>query len=215
MAKATPQNRVNDFELAVAAHSGNQAAVDTLWKRHRLRMIGMLGKYNNRLYRLSQEEMESEAAMVFMHKLMEIFRPEKVRKSPAEWSFSYMLTGGMRNHRDGLINKFRNHGVYVDEYSEEDSPEGEQPGLVYRALEWDDAEYTKYGPEKLAFETEWADARVEELFQNLTPFQRAVVKLRQAGMTIQQIADRMGCGYTKVRVNVNSAKRAAAEILCA
>ena len=70
-----------DLELAIAAHNDNQEAANILWDRYRLNMIGVLGKYNNRLYQLSQDEMESEAAEVFMHKLKEVFKPEKVKKS--------------------------------------------------------------------------------------------------------------------------------------
>ena len=206
----TQTPKITEFELAVAAHNGDQAAMETLWKRHRRRMIGMLGKYNNRLYQLTQEEMESEAAEIFMHKLKEIFKPEKVRKSPDEWSFSYMLTGGMRNRRDKLITEYRNHGFYVDEYDETD-PSSESEELdhsVYLALEWDDSEYIKYDPERATLRE--LDASPEEkeeaLMEVLTPFQKALLKLRQADMSIQQIADRMGCGFTKVRKQIIQAR---------
>jgi len=45
----TQTSKTTDFALAVAGHNGDMEAADILWKRHRLRMIGMLGKYNRRL----------------------------------------------------------------------------------------------------------------------------------------------------------------------
>jgi len=96
-------DNTTDFELAVAGHSGDRDAADTLWRRYRLMMVGMLRKYNNSLYQLSQGEMESEAAEIFMHVLKEVFTSEKVMQSPAEWNFSYLLAGGMKNHRSKLI----------------------------------------------------------------------------------------------------------------
>ena len=216
--KAKPQTTKisTDFELAVAAHNGDQEATNILWDRYRFNMIGVLGKYNNRLYQLSQDEMESEAAEVFMHKLKEVFKPEKVKKSPDDWKFSYMLSGGMRNHRNTIIEKSRNYELCVGEYDERDAlAESEQRNYsVTRALEWDDREYTKYDPEILNINKEWADAKVKVLHQKLTPFQKAVLNLREAGMSLRQIADRMGCGYTKVRIHINNAKQVAAEVFC-
>jgi len=134
--QAKIESAINEFDLTVAAHNGDQAAAAVLWKRYKRRMMGVIGKYNYRLYQLSDEELESEAADLFMHKLKNIFKPEKVRKSHDEWSFSYMLTGGSRNLRDKIINKNRNYGYYVDGYDEgEDVPEC--------VMKWDDWEYRK------------------------------------------------------------------------
>ena len=206
-----------DFGLAVAARNGDRAAASALWARYRRIMMGIIGKYNYRLYRLSNEELESEAAELFMHKLMEVFKPEKVRKSPGEWSFSYMLTGGSRNLRDRIINQTRNCGSIVDEYDEgEDAPEKEllNQAVIRRAMEWDDREYIKYNPEKTVIEKSLAAGKIKALNQILTPFQKAILKLRRTGMTINQIADRMGCGFTKIRLQIVDAKEAAAEIAC-
>jgi len=46
----------------------------------------------------------------------------------------------------------------------------------------------------------------------LTPFQKSLLKLRQAGMTVQQIADHMGCGFTKVRKQIVYARELAYDL---
>jgi hypothetical protein len=209
-------NEAADFDLAVAAKNGDQAAANILWLRYRRRMMGIIGKYNYRLYQLSNDELESEAAELFMHKLKEVFKPEKVRKSSGEWSFSYMLTGGSRNWRDKIITETRKH-LRTNDYDERGNLSETHPNdSVPRALEWNDWEYTKYNPEKAALENEWdQEEKIMALNKRLTFFQKAILNLRRQGMTVQQIADRMGCGFTKVRVQIIKAKQAASEVLCA
>lgn len=195
------KNAINEFDLTVSAHNGDQEATTILWKRYKRKMMGVIGKYNYRLYQLSNEELESEAAELFMYKLKNVFKPEKVRKSHNEWSFSYMLTGGSRNLRDKIINKSRNYGFYVDEYSE-----GE--GMPECAMEWNDWEYRKYDPEKATIKAEMEKI----LYQISTPFQKAILEFRQSGMTVQQIADRMGCGFAKVRRQILKVRYAATTV---
>lgn len=217
MPNITTLNPATDFELAVAAHNGDMAAAADLWERYRKIMMGVIGKYNYRLYRLSQDELESEAAEVFMHKLKNIFKPEKVRKPPDEWSFSYMLTGGSSNVRGKIINRTRKESD-VDEYDEgEDLPESKSlnSAVICRAMEWDDREYTKYNPEKTAIEKSWVAEKMKALDNILTPFQKAILELHRAGMTVRQIADSMGCGFTKIRLQIVDAKEAAAGVICA
>jgi hypothetical protein len=218
MSETTSKNSVTDFELAVAARNGDQAVMNTLWNRYRKIMIGVIGKYNYRLYHLSQAELESEAAEVFMHKLRNVFKPEKVRKPPDEWSFSYMLTGGSSNLRGKIIKQARNYGFDVDVYDEGgDLPESEflNQTVINRVMQWDDREYTKYNPEKTVIEERWVSEKMKALNNVLTPFQKIILKLQRAGMTIREIADHMGCGFTKIRLQIVDAKEAAAEIICA
>ena len=215
---AVINNSSNDYDLTIAAFNGNPEATKILWNRYRLMMIGIIGKYNNRLYQLSNEELESEAVIIFMHKLRNVFKPEKIRKHPNEWSFSYMLTGGSKNQRSNIINKARNYGYYFDDYNESETQfeiDFKNQTVLRLAMKWDDYNYKKYNPEAAVIDKEWESVSILKLNSILTPFQKAILKLRRAGMSIRQIADHMGCGFTKIRLQIIDAKEAAQEIICA
>ena len=225
MAKKTLDGTSNDLDLATAAHNGDKDAMAILWKKYRRKMMGVIGKYNHALYRMTNDELESEAAELFMHKLMVIFNPEKVRKSSDEWSFSYMLTGGSRNLRDKIIIESRKNRTRMNEYDESgeiskltssftDADPRLKSTTIQEALEWDDSDFTKYDPEKAAIDNDWDPMlTIKRLEKRFSPFQNAILELRRLGMPVQQIADRMGCGFTKVRLHIVDAKKIAAELL--
>ncbi|MCL2215348.1 MAG: hypothetical protein FWC06_09145 [Treponema sp.] len=209
----------NDLELATAAHNGDQSAMTILWKKYRRKMMGIIGKYNHALYRLTDDELESEAAELFMHKLMIVFNPDKVKKSSDEWRFDYMLTGGSRNLRDKIIIEFRNKLTRMNEYDESDEITNSTDArlkttTIQEALEWDDRDYTKYDPENTAIDNNWDPTlTVQKIEKKLSPFQNAILELKRLGMTVQQIADHMGCGFTTVRLHIVDAKKVAAKLL--
>ena len=202
---------VSELELTIAAHNGDQVATIMLYNRYRLKLIGMIGKYNYMFYKLSQAEMESEVAEIFMHKLRNVFKPEKVKKASDVWSFSFILTGGIKNLRYKLANQFRNYDMFIDSYNETDVPSGSArlDQCVLCALEWNDYEFTKYAPENKVLKGENLEIKKKILYQKLTLFQKTILKFRQSGMPVWEVADNMGCSYRKVRKEIINIKEIA------
>ena len=81
-----------EFMLAVKAKTGNRPAFKKLWLKYRPALISLFGYNRNR----SAEERVSEAAFVFAMEL-ELFQPGKIGKAPEDWTFSYVLTGKVKN----------------------------------------------------------------------------------------------------------------------
>jgi DNA-binding CsgD family transcriptional regulator len=207
-----------EYHVVIRAKAGDRIAFGKLWNAYRFIMIGML-KY---LKYLTPEEKESEAALVLIRKL-ELFNPAKVNKSPETWTFSYMLTGGMKNARRKLVNAMKNESVvklgiretFLDiSVSSSDYPvysSGQCADVV--ALNYYDY-VEKNSPERYALTAAGgsADEKMRKLEKGLSPFQGAVLSFRRAGLTLREVADRMGCGYTTVRMHIKKAELIAALI---
>jgi DNA-directed RNA polymerase specialized sigma24 family protein len=206
----------SEFMQAVRAKVGDKGAFKKLWDKYRPMMVGMFRFCKN----LTIDDRASEAALVFVHKL-EKFMPEKIGSiSPESWSFSYMLTGGVKNARDKIIrHSEKDTEHYLFGFKEEAQDE---TGLPYYtgnafpiALDVNKYDYEeKYSPEIYAVRA--ADVSLEDkekaLMGKLSPLQIAILRLRQAGKTIQEIADEMGCGFTKVRLNIVRARELASSV---
>jgi DNA-directed RNA polymerase specialized sigma24 family protein len=203
-----------EFMLAVRAKFGDKAAFAGLWNKYRSMMCGMLRFCKN----LTEDERVSEAALVFVKKI-ELFRPERVKKNPEEWTFSYMLTGGVKNARDKIIRhskkESRRDFDYVDDLPSDTDTDTAYVNAFAASVEINRYEYMeKYSPEVHALRA--TDVSLEdkqkELLESLSPLQITILKFRQAGLTIQQIADEMGCGFTKVRLQIVEARQTASAI---
>jgi DNA-directed RNA polymerase specialized sigma24 family protein len=206
-----------EFMLAVRAKIGDKVAFKKLWEKYRSMMVGMFRFCKN----LSIDERVSESALVFVRKL-ELFRPEKIGKAPEAWTFSYMLTGGVKNARDKIIRHSRKEAKYDFDFDEEiadyDNPNpnfsvvGKTLPVTLDVNKFDYEE--KYNPEIHAMRS--ADTSLEDkeraLMEKLSPLQITILQLRQAGKTVQEIADEMGCGFTKVRLNIVKARELASSI---
>jgi DNA-directed RNA polymerase specialized sigma24 family protein len=72
----------------------------------------------------------------------------------------------------------------------------------------------KYNPEIYAMRAIGTplEDKEQELMDSLTPLQKTILQLRQAGKTVQEIADEMGCGFTKVRLCIVKARELASSI---
>jgi DNA-directed RNA polymerase specialized sigma24 family protein len=206
-----------EFMLAVRAKIGDRKAFEKLWKKYCPVMTGMFRFCRN----LTKEERASEAALVFVRKL-ELFCPEKIGQVPKDWTFSYMLTGGVKNARDKIIRhsiKDVDHDLDFDEETLYTDTMNQNFAIVGKTLstmiEVNKFEYEeKYNPELYAMRT--ADVSLEEkekaLMTKLSPVQRTILQLRQAGKTLKEIADEMGCGFAKVRMSIIKAREVASSV---
>jgi DNA-directed RNA polymerase specialized sigma24 family protein len=204
-----------EFMLAVRAKIGDKVAFKKLWEKYRSMMIGMFRFCKN----LSIDERASESALVFVQKL-ELFRPEKIGKAPEAWTFSYMLTGGVKNARDKIIgHSKKNTKRFVYGFREgmrdEDDPDDAAISVSPVVLDLNQYDYKeKYNPEIHAMRE--ADGSLEEkekeLMSKLSPLQISILNLRRTGKTVKQIADEMGCGFTMIRLNIVRARKLASMI---
>jgi hypothetical protein len=206
----------SEFMQAVRAKIGDKAAFKKLWGKYRPVMSGMFRFCKN----LTADERVSEAALVFVSKL-EMFNPEKIGKiSQEDWSFSYMLTGGVKNARDKIIRHSKKDVKkcvvgYEEKVRDEDDPSYYAGNTFPVALDVNRYDYEeKYNPEIHALRA--VDVPLEDkqkaLMEKLSPLQITILQLRQAGKTVQEIADEMGCGFTKVRLNIVKARELASSI---
>jgi hypothetical protein len=206
----------SEFMQTVRAKIGDKAAFKKLWDKYRPIMFGMFRFCIN----LTADERVSEAALVFVNKL-EMFNPEKIGKiSQEDWSFSYMLTGGVKNARDKIIRHSKKDVKkcvvgYEEKVRDENDPSYYTGNTFPVALDVNRYDYEeKYSPEIHALRA--ADVPLEDkqkaLMEKLSPLQITILQLRQAGKTVQEIADEMGCGFTKVRLNIVKARELASSI---
>jgi len=202
-----------DFHLACKAKEGDQDAVTKLWLRYRKIMVGMVMKYYP-YHQLTDKEIEADCFEVMIHKL-NLFDPKKWPREPEIWKFSYWLTGGSGHLRNRLKNQAmrdRNIEPYDDNVDENEDQEI-IPKTVKQALAHNDFPFTVYSPETVLNETpESLEKKKKLLFENLSPFQKLILKLRRQGESLYVIADQMGCSYTKVRCAIRDAKDIASYI---
>jgi hypothetical protein len=205
--------------LAVRAKGGDKAAFTSLWNFYKPIMLGMLRSCRW----LTFDERSSEAALLFAHKL-EIFDPAKVGKSSEDWTFSYMLTGGVKNLRQRLQRCFREDSKvwilfdgndameYLEDPASSDYPLSKLiSGSPIDCNVYDYCE--KNNPEFLLINstTELRDKR-QRLEKRISLFQKTLLDLRREGKTMAEIADEMGKGVTTVKKYIKDAKEIASRI---
>ena len=184
----------NDFVLCCRSKKGDTEALTVLWERYRnymIRIFSVFSLYHN----LETSEIESESFILFSHKL-DIFNPDKVKKEKSEWSFSYMLSGGVVNERDKLRN--RKIKEWKNENTFNDIAEIKQEF-------WPAFLTMRYNPENLFSKNHLAEKK--ELFlKQLTDEQNSILQLRRKGVTVAGIADAMGCSVSKIRHRIYELK---------
>ena len=201
---------MTEYELAVQAQQGDHNATMALWNKYKPVSMSILKKVAH----LTSEELESEVFMVFHHKLFDLFDPAKIGCKPENWTFSFMVVGGMKNLRSKLINQSKKYnsvmsGVYYTEQNDGDES-APQDRINYRL--YGAAVHETYNPERLIIAAEDpVSSRVERFYAKLSAFEKAVLAERRAGFKLQQIADKFSCSLSKVKSHLRRAKEIASQ----
>jgi len=232
-----------EFMLVIRAKTGDVAAAKKLWGKYKDILVPMFRHCKNLT---TEDERVSEAALVFARKL-ELFKPEKVRKQPKDWTFSYMLVGGAKNEVDKIIkhsikegrsnllakNTRKSKAAKLAAEKDIQKKEAMEASVNYglnvsvsnldnseilvptKLIELNPSEFNeKYSPEAYVMrEMDVSlDERENELMNQLSLLQITILQLRRAGKTVQEIAEEMGCGFTKVRLNIVKAREIASSV---
>jgi hypothetical protein len=129
-----------ELEIVIAAKNGDKNATEWLWLKYRKAMTNALWGVTS----LSLQEKESESAYIFMHKLKNVFDPEKVRKTPEEWEFFSMLYQGMIGRRA----KIRKERVFLSYDESEVEFESESKTLnAEKVCLFNKELFSRYNPE--------------------------------------------------------------------
>ena len=203
---------MNEYELAVAAKAGDKEAELKLWEMYKNVCMGILYKVAH----MENKELESEAYLIFYHKLYDLFEPQKIGVKPESWSFSFMITGGMKNLRSRLINESKKYNENVKMFYTETEDEDNTDFAVQDAINcklYGTHVYDLYNPEKLLIKQEEPiDRRVSRFYARLSFFEKALLEKRRAGLKLQEIADEFGCSLSKVKTHLKYAKQVASEV---
>jgi hypothetical protein len=209
-----------EYFVAVRAKNGDKIAVESLWNSYKFSLIGMLKS----IHQLSYAEKVSEVSLLFFHKL-ELFDPEKVKKKPEDWTFSYMLTGGMKNLCWHLKHYFLRDSRFTKTFVEYDPTDAldapvssdypigkERIGSYFDKNPYDYLE--KNNPEILAMRCIGGSLRERagKFYERLSSFDKTILEFRRAGLPLREIADEMGCGYLKIRIHIAKMKEIASFI---
>lgn len=202
---------MTEFELAVKAKAGDRKALEDLWAKYRNVCMGILYKVAH----LEPADLEAEAYIVFAHKLFDLFDPAKIGVKPESWTFSFMVTGGMKNLRSRLINESKKYNENVPmtyiEGEGEDEEDQNQDRTNCKLYGMDI--YNLYNPERLVIANEEPlDERVKEFYSKLSAFEKNLLVERRAGLKLQEIADKLGCSLSKVKTHLKMAKDIASQV---
>ena len=203
---------MTEYAITCMAKQGDKKAVEWLWGKYKKSLCGIIGKYWG-YHHLPQDEIEEEAIDVLFHKL-EIFKPEKVKKTGDVWSFSYMLTSGASHCRNRLKTQGKIDNkidLYDDTQTGDDTPFSK---TVYRALNFDPSRFDQNNPETAILKTiDGTPGEKASLFLKLlSPLQKTILKLRRRGLTVAQVADRMGRSPYVIRKALTETKQAASSV---
>jgi hypothetical protein len=215
----------SEFNLTVRAKNGDPSVNLELWEKYKPVAISILKP----VYYLTWEERLSEAYMLFLHKL-EIFDPDKVLavRDPDTFTFSYMMTGGLKNLKASLMVKWRTNAnqisfVEFDDGIDEKSLDKTYPCIVgkdgnYRVVSerLNVERFNSSNPENIHIRESIPDSGMEKkkqlFYTKLSDFQKKGLKLREDGKTIKGTAVELHCSITKIRHHISKAKIIAAEI---
>jgi hypothetical protein len=208
----------SEFNLTVRAKNGDASANIELWERYRPVAISILKPVRG----LSFEEKISEAYMIFLHKL-EIFNPDKVLsvRDPDTFTFSYMMTGALKNLKAKLAFRYKDHNNHVsflpfDEDGDNYGANKEYPYLVIEKggfyfvkdkMNIDALDSNNPANILLTKETEKELPKKERLFYTkISDFQKKVLEMRREGKTFKEISNILGYSLSWVRKNYYQAK---------
>jgi RNA polymerase sigma factor (sigma-70 family) len=205
----------NEFEMTCAAQDGDKGAWMSLWNHYQDMMMSRLIAAKG----FTKEELESEALEVFANKLR-LFNRGKV-KSEAAFSMLSWLFCGVVNRTNQLIRqRKREVHLYFEEVNASFSGEGFLPAgeedetQQTQMVGVDEGIYTTYNPERLVVERlhDSDTERVKAFYARLTQFERAVLDARREGLTLSQVAKKLACSVTTVKVHIQRAKQYASDI---
>lgn len=193
-----------ELEIVILAKNGDKNAVEHLWKKYRKMMINVLW-----LIPISLEEKESEAADIFMHKLKNVFNPAKVRKTKEEWEFFSILYQGMICRR-GQLRKNKIYLSYDESEFESESESkilnAEKVCLSHREL------FTRYNPEHAVVSELDFEIKTRQLYGSINGFQKTIMRLLQEGLSIEQVAKKIGYTPFEIWCNCKTIEKRAKEI---
>jgi hypothetical protein len=215
----------SEFNLAVRAKNGDASANLELWERYKPVAISLLKP----VWGWSFDEKISEAYMVFLHKL-EYFNPDKVLavRDPDTFTFSYMMTGGLKNLKARLIFEYKNRNNHISFMPlEEDTNsrhglDKEYPFIVIEKGNFyfakdkiNIAVFDSNNPANIVIkETEKGLQKKEQLFYaRLSDFQKQILEMRREGKTYKEIGNIFGCSDQKIKRHCADAKSIATKIL--
>jgi RNA polymerase sigma factor (sigma-70 family) len=208
----------SDFDLCVSAKNGDSEANLQLWKRYKPYAVTLLKSVPG----LTVEEKLSEAYMVFLHKL-DYFDPKKVleARNPDSFTFSYMMTGGLKNLRQKLFSELRRNVREVSWTPFEDEQEIDRS---YGFTEWgtdrqekycipNDA-FTVFSPETVFLRDSDYELSIKtnKLYEKLTEVQRKILNLRGKGLTLKEIGEELQCSCFVVKYQFKKIKYKVARI---
>jgi len=203
---------ISEFEMVCRAKKGDKQAVEWVWRKYYRLLVGRIYKFRG-YHHLSKDEIEGEALDVLFHKL-EVFKPDRVKKTPDVWSFSYMLSSGAGHARDRLKTRAKidnRTDPYDDTSTGDDTPLSR---IVNRAYDADPTKFDQNNPENTVIKTidGTPEQKARQFLKALTPIQRTLLRLRQQGLTLVEVADRMDFSFTRVRNLLTITKQQAVSI---
>jgi hypothetical protein len=208
----------SDFELCVAAKNGDSEANLQLWSRYKPCAISILKPIPG----LTFEEKLSEGYMLFLHKL-EIFNPQKVLevRNPDSFTFSYMMTGGLKNLRQKLFSEFKRKTRSISWTPFRDE---QKTDCIYKFTEWGtdcqekyyipNNAFTVFNPEIVFFQDSDYELSVKtkKLYEKLSEVQREILNLRGKGLTFKEIGEEIQCSCFVVKYQFKKIKYKTARI---
>jgi DNA-directed RNA polymerase specialized sigma24 family protein len=150
-------------------------------------------------------------------------------RSPETFTFSYLLTGGIKNLKIKLFASQRNRSANISyiPYSEESSDtyffERKYPFVVINASNFQDIQeynekvrddvFEKDNPEKVMLQRDNDLKEKERIFNSqVTDFQKEILRLKRDGKTIKEISESLGCSITTVKNHTLIARTIAVQL---
>jgi hypothetical protein len=132
-----------ELEVVIMARNGDKDAAELLWQKYRRPMA-------NVFYGIlpSRWEMESEAADVFMHCIINLFNPENEKNRRERWTFFSYLYSSMKGRRSKLLRErvFLSYDESAEFEAESGALNAEKVCLSNKDL------FTRYNPEDAFFD---------------------------------------------------------------
>jgi RNA polymerase sigma factor (sigma-70 family) len=208
----------SDFNLCVSAKNGDSKANLQLWNRYKPCAISILKPVPG----LTFEEKLSEAYMLLLHKL-DYFDPKKVleARDPDSFTFSYLMTGGLKNLRDKLFREFKRNTLNISWTPFRDE---QKIDCIYKFTEYgtdsqeryciNDSHFKIFSPEAVLFRNsaEELNNKTKKLYEKMSELQRNILNLRGKGLTLQEVGKELQCSCSSVQYQLRKIKYNAARI---
>lgn len=196
---------MTDYQNAVAAQDGDKNAELELWNKYKGTCLGILGKVAG----MDVEDKESEAYLLFHHKLYDLFDRTKIGVSPEAWTFSFMIIGGCKNLRNKLIRQ----SIRDQEFCNFAYIDGGGDDTLQDAVNVDvygDHTFDQYNTEALVIrDLIPLSGRVKRFYAKLTVQEKVILVKRRAGMLVREIAEEMDCSVSTIKLRLQRARQIA------